>query len=433
MKILEHYILKENFKPFVVSLFVATFVMLLDKIIDLLNLIIDKKLDFITIISVFGLSLPFMLALSVPMAILLASIMSFGRLSVDNELVAFKSCGINIYTLMRPTVIAALFISIFMVFFNNTILPETNHMLKNLMIKANYRRPVTSIVPGTFTTLKNYTIYAKERVDEELSGILIYNRESTKFPQTISAERGKIFLSNGGNSLIAVLYNGQMHERNTKEPDKYQVSQFRKFTLNLPDLGYKMNETSSDYRGDRELSSRAMLDIISGKKEEIIILNESKEELLSKIEKLKEDTLSIISKKELKKNTNSLRIKTDKIKTLEADIRKYEVEVHKKYAIAFACLIFVLIGAPVGMMTKTTGVGMAFSVSAFVFLIYYGCLTLGEELADKGVISPFLAMWIANIIFSIIGVYLVVMSVKEMKFINLNKIKDKTNKLLGLK
>jgi lipopolysaccharide export system permease protein len=433
MKILERYILKENFKPFVVSLFVATFVMLLDKIIDLLNLIIDKKLDFVTIISVFGLSLPFMLALSVPMAILLASIMSFGRLSVDNELVAFKSCGINIYTLMRPTVIAALLVSIFMIFFNNAILPETNHMLKNLMIKANYRRPVTAIVPGTFTTLKKYTIYAKERVNEELSGILIYSRESTKFPQTISAERGNIFLSNGGNSLKAVLYNGQMHERNPKEPDKYQVSQFKKFTLNLPDLGYKMNEASSDYRGDRELSSLAMLDIISGKKEEIIVLNESAGKLLSKIEKLKEDTLSIIYKKDLKKNTNSLKIKKDKIKTLEADIRKYEVEVHKKYAIAFACLIFVLIGAPVGMMTKTTGVGMAFSVSAFVFLIYYGCLTLGEELADKGVISPFLAMWIANIIFSMIGVYLVVMSVKEMKFVNLNKIKDKTNKILGLK
>nr|MBC8415562.1 LptF/LptG family permease [Candidatus Cloacimonadota bacterium] len=212
-----------------------------------------------------------------------------------------------------------------------------------------------------------------------------------------------------------------------------QVSQFKKFTLNLPDLGYKMNEASSDYRGDRELSSRTMLDIIAGKKEEIIVLNESTETLLSKIEKLKEDTLSIIQKKDYKKNTNSLKIKEDKIKTLEADIRKYEVEVHKKYAIAFACLIFVLIGAPVGMMTKTTGVGMAFSVSAFVFLIYYGCLTLGEELADKGVVSPFLAMWIANIIFSIIGVYLVVISVKEMKFVNLNIIKDKTNKMLGLK
>jgi len=107
MKILERYILKENFKPFVVSLMVTTFVMLLDKIIDLLNLIIEKHLDVLTIVSIFGLSLPFILALTIPMAILLASIMSFGRLSVDNELIAFKSCGINIFTLLRPTVIAS--------------------------------------------------------------------------------------------------------------------------------------------------------------------------------------------------------------------------------------------------------------------------------------------------------------------------------------
>ena len=122
MKILERYILRENTKPFLVSLLVLTFVFLLDKLIELLNLIIDKRLDISAIISVFSLSLPFMLALTVPMAVLVATIMSFGRLSVDNELVAFKSCGINIYTLMRSTVIAALILSVAMVYFNNEVL-----------------------------------------------------------------------------------------------------------------------------------------------------------------------------------------------------------------------------------------------------------------------------------------------------------------------
>jgi len=124
-------------------------------------------------------------------------------------------------------------------------------------------------------------------------------------------------------------------------------------------------------------------------------------------------------------------MKNDKISSLKADVRKYQVEIHKKYAIAFACLIFVLIGAPIGMMTKTSGVGMAFSVSAIIFLIYYGALTLGEELADKGVVSPFLAMWISNIIFCIVGIYLVVISVRETKNVDLTKIKNKINKLLG--
>ena len=430
MKILERYILKENFKPFVVSLMVTTFVMLLDKIIDLLNLIIEKHLDILTIVSIFGLSLPFILALTIPMAILLASIMSFGRLSVDNELIAFKSCGINIFTLLKPTVIAALFLSFFMVYFNNAVLPQTNHMLKNMMIKANYRRPATAIVPGTFNSMKNYTIYVKERIDDELFGILIYNREKTKFPQTISAERGRIELANGGNSLKAILYNGQMHERDQKNPDKYNISEFKKFTLNLPDLGYKMNLEGTDYRGDRELSSKAMQKIVNERKTKIELLHTEIEDIQENINEInsKEEE---INKNELKKNYNRLNLKKDKIATLQSDVRKYQVEIHKKYAIAFACVIFVLIGAPIGMMTKTSGVGMSFSVSAIVFLIYYGSLTLGEELADKGVVSPFLAMWVSNIIFSIIGIYLVVISVKEMKTLDLTKIRDKVNKFLG--
>jgi len=431
MKILERYILKENFKPFVVSLMVTTFVMLLDKIIDLLNLIIEKHLDIVTIVSIFGLSLPFILALTIPMAILLASIMSFGRLSVDNELIAFKSCGINIYTLLKPTVIAALFISFFMVYFNNAVLPETNHILKNMMIKANYRRPATAIVPGTFNTMKNYTIYVKERIDDELFGILIYNREKTKFPQTISAEWGRIELANGGNSLKAILYNGQMHERDQKNSDKYNISEFKMFTLNLPDLGFKMNKEGTDYRGDRELSSNAMQEIVDERKIKIEEIQLEIDKIQLSITEINSNDDEPFDKNKLKKHYNRLNLKQDKVVTLESDIRKYQVEIHKKYAIAFACVIFVLIGAPIGMMTKTSGVGMSFSVSAIVFLIYYGALTLGEELADKGVVSPFLAMWISNIVFSIIGIYLVVISVKEMKTFDLTKIKDKITNFLG--
>ncbi|MCF7858557.1 MAG: LptF/LptG family permease [Candidatus Cloacimonetes bacterium] len=431
MKILEKYILKENFKPFVISLMVATFVMLLDKIIDLLNIIIEKHLDIITVISIFGLSLPFILALTVPMAILLASIMSFGRFSVDNELIAFKSCGINIYTLLKPTVIAALLVSFFMVYFNNAILPETNHMLKNLMIKVNYRRPATAIEPGAFNTLKNYTIYVKERNEEELLGILIYNQEKTKFPQTISAERGVVKFANGGNSLKAILYNGQMHERDQKEPNKYRVSEFKKYTLNLPDLGYKINQEGTEYRGDRELSSKAMQQIVDDRKNGIKIIETELMDIKSKIEEINSKEDHSVNDQQLRKEYNRLNLKKDKLTTLQTEIRKYQVEIHKKYAIAFACVIFVLIGAPIGMMTKTSGVGMSFSVSAIVFLIYYGALTLGEELADKGAVSPFLAMWISNIVFCIVGIYLVMISVKEMKTLDLSKIRKKVNKFLG--
>ena len=118
---------------------------------------------------------------------------------------------------------------------------------------------------------------------------------------------------------------------------------------------------------------------------------------------------------QLNRLQNSRRIKTEKLGNYEKKIRIYEVEIHKKYALAFACLIFVLIGAPVGMMTRSNGVGMAFTVSSFVFMIYYGALTGGEELADKGIVSPWLSMWISNIILGLIGIYLTIISVRELK------------------
>jgi lipopolysaccharide export system permease protein len=425
MKILEKYILRENFKPFLVSLVVATFVMLLDRLIDLLNLIIEKHLDFVTIISIFSLSLPFMLALTVPMAVLLASIMSFGRLSTDNEIVAFKSCGINIYTLLKPTVIAAFILSLFMVYFNNEVLPDTNHQLKNLRLKVAYRRPATVIKPGVFNSMKNYTIYAKDRIDEELIGVLIYDRDKKKFPDTITAQKGRIYLSNGGNSLKAVLFNGQMHERDEKYPEKYRITNFKKFTLNLPDLGYKINEKKSDYRGDRELSSKDLKKKIEIKKKEINKINTELAKTINQLKQFSEEEKNTTEgKRKFKRLVNSKTIQNDKINNLKTNIRMFEVEIHKKYAIAFACLIFVLIGAPIGMMTRTSGVGMAFSVSSIVFLIYYGSLSLGEELADKGMMSPFLSMWISNIIFGVIGIYLVILSVKEAKALDLKRIKD---------
>ncbi|HHE38767.1 MAG TPA: LptF/LptG family permease [Candidatus Cloacimonetes bacterium] len=433
MKILERYILKENFKPFIVSLIVVTFVMLLDRLIDLLNLIIEKHLDLLTIFSIFSLSLPFMLALTIPMAVLLASIMSFGRLSVDHELIAFKSCGINIYTLIKPTVIAAFLLSIFMVYFNNAVLPDTNHTLKNLMRKAGYRRPVTAIKPGIFNTLEKYTIYAKERIEDQLLNVVIYNRENIKFPQTIIAEKGNIILSDGGNSLKAILFNGQMHERDPKKPDKYLIRKFKKFILNLPDLGYNA-DFNTDSRSDRELSSKAMQEKIDEKEGSIKSVKKEILEINEKINDLEVDSIRTEKdKRKLKNFYNSRKIKLDKIRNYQKNIRMYQVEIHKKYAIAFACLIFVLIGAPIGMMTRTSGVGMAFSVSSIVFLIYYGTLTGGEELADKGVVSPFLAMWISNILFGIIGIYLVIISVKEMKFIDIERFKLKIMKFLKIK
>ncbi|MDD2332163.1 MAG: LptF/LptG family permease, partial [Candidatus Cloacimonetes bacterium] len=151
--IFKRYILREHISPFLVSLLVVTFILLIDRVVDLLNIIIEKKLDVYTVFQVFGLSLPFMLALSIPMAVLVATILAFGRMTVDREMIAMKSSGINVYCMIGPLMMAALALTGLMVYFNHYYLPESNHKLKNLMVKIAYYKPMTIIKPNEFNTI----------------------------------------------------------------------------------------------------------------------------------------------------------------------------------------------------------------------------------------------------------------------------------------
>ncbi|MFO7660575.1 MAG: LptF/LptG family permease, partial [Candidatus Cloacimonadaceae bacterium] len=201
MMVLKRYILKEHIAPFFLSLMVVTFVLLIDRVIDLLNTIIEKKLDIGTILEVFGLSMPFMLALSIPMAVLVATILAFGRMTVDRETIAMKASGINIYRMTSLLILAAVLLTGAMMYFNHYTLPETNHKLKNLMLKIAYYKPMTIIKPGEFTNITDYTIYVKENLGTELRGIVIFDRTETRYPKTIYAQSGMISQLDNGNTL----------------------------------------------------------------------------------------------------------------------------------------------------------------------------------------------------------------------------------------
>ena len=122
-------------------------------------------------------------------------------------------------------------------------------------------------------------------------------------------------------------------------------------------------------------------------------------------------------------------MQNNKINDLKMQIRELQVEIHKKYAIAFACLVFVFLGIPIGMMIKSSGVGTAFTISALIFVFYYACLVGGEQLGDKGIVYPWLSMWAPNIIFSSIGLWLVISSTTDMKSVNMEMLKEKIGKI----
>jgi len=285
-KILERYFLFETVKPFFLCLFIITFIMMLDRIIELMNVIIEKQLDTMTIINLFALSLPFIFALSVPMAVLTSSIMAFGRMSVDQELTAAKSTGIDIFKMTRLLILFMLIVTVGMAYFNDFVLPETNHLLKNALIRVTYRKPITAIKPGTFTTMNQLTILARDRCNEALHDILIFNLENTRFPQTIQAKRGEMFLDPINDQLKVILYDGEMHERDATAPDRYQISKFERYTFFRSNLGYDIDDSPSDFRGDREMTSIQMRTAINERKANIARINTDLENFRIRLEEL---------------------------------------------------------------------------------------------------------------------------------------------------
>ncbi len=395
-----------------------TMVLLIDKVIDMLNLIIEKKLAASIVMELFALSLPYMLALSIPMAVLVATILAFGRMTVDRETIAMKSSGINVYSMIKPLVIAAILLTGLMVYFNHWFLPQTNHKLKNLMIKIAYYKPMTIIKAGEFNQVTDYTVYVKENQGELLKDLLIYDRSMSSFPRLIRAESGTVKQMDKGNSLQLTLFNGEMHERSDKEPGKYSLRKFDTYLVNIRDLGFDLDVGESSYRSDREMTYHQLIEAMKEKKVELDAATKEMSSLSQRYESI--DKSLPANSLELRRLGLMQKMAKDRFSEIKREYQSMQVEYHKKFALSFAIIIFILIGVPLGLMTRSSGIGMAFSVSSVIFLIYYVALNGGENLADKGYMNPFLSMWISNLVFFALAVALIWASIKEKSLINLN-------------
>lgn len=390
MSILCRYYVKEHLVPFVLALLVLTFILIMNRIFDLVFNIVGKGLSAFVVLKVFLLSLPFIIALTVPMAVLVSVITVFGKSSQDFEIIALKSGGINLYRLVFPVLIAIFILSMGMVYFNNHILPESNHTVKNLLIDINEKKPTMRLKEGIFTSpFKGYDIYIR-KIDQRTSNIydvLIYESEKGKLAKVVIADSGQMSTAKG--QIMLLLLNGEMHEIDPQEPLHYRKLAFKKHTIIFP-YDDEFVEKEREYRSDRELSARAM--------------NVRIKEVEKEIEKI------------LKETGGSERDRERRIKIKEKEICRYRVEIHKKYSIPFASVVFLFLGVPLGIRTRKGGVAVATAISILFFVIYYIFLVGGEELADRGFMSPFWGMWLPNIVFFLVGIVLTQRAVYENSF-----------------
>jgi LPS export ABC transporter permease LptF len=294
------------------------------------------------------------------MAILAGTLLCFGRLSSDNEIIAMQASGVSLYSISFPIIILTLFISIFMVFFNEQIVPGTYNEFYKLYYQIIQKNPVLKLEERAFLDIQDYRLYVEKirQKTGKLSGIIMYEMAKDGFPTLITAPRGNM-VSNE-QQVVFHLFDGTVQQKDKNDPHKYSITYFKNYDISLD-----LSQTPPP-RAKR-------------------IIEMQKSELLNEMKRLKRDNIPTYS---------------------------LEVEYHQRRSIAFAAFVFCLVGIPLGIKARQRGKSIGFGLSLILFLVYWFLLVQGITLGKKGITPPLLGVWIPNLTIGIAGIRMIYRTTK---------------------
>jgi len=375
-KTIDRYIFSELLKIFLISIFAMTMILYLDKFLFLAEMIVNRGVSFIEMVMMMVYISPAFFAITIPMAVLMASIVTFNQFSVNNEWVAMKSCNWSFIELMKPV----LFFSLFAYFIANIVMfwavPWGNQSYKVLVYDIIKNRANVDIQPNVFNRdFKNLILLVKEHhQNSQLKGVFIADTTNPEAPQIITSEKGVIYPNPETLKIQLKLNNGTIHELSNDRGD-YQTLNFDRYDINLS---------------------------------------------LPDTERLEKKAL--IGNKELSFTKIKDRIKEMKAKGLPTS--GPEVELSKKFSIPFTCLLFAILGAPLGIKSSRSGKSGSFGVTVAIIMIYYIGLILTQNMGRIGKIHAYTSVWIPNIILLFVVVYVVYKMQKELPFKFMEKFID---------
>ncbi|HET7188677.1 MAG TPA: LptF/LptG family permease [Gemmatimonadaceae bacterium] len=498
MKIISRYVLREHVGPLTFALTALTSLMLLQFISRQFGELVGKGLPWSVIGEFFLLSIPFTVALTVPMSVLVAVLYAFSRLAGENEVTAMKASGVSPWRLVSPAIGGGIFCSLALLAFNDQVLPRANHRLKTLQDDISQTKPTFLLKEQVINSIAEGKYYLKAgKIDRasdrnRLKEVVIYDLADPTRRRTIYADSGAMALAANRKDLELDLYHGQMQEVATDKPGQLNRLFFHHDLIRIKDVARDFNptEAAATSKSDREMSVCEMQRRLwqadgtyeSARREYDGLLRPSahpKDELstlalaptrvpeprgigwlycrlagllrikdaqaaeLPQVPQAPRDTTRKVATPARQPNrfvplrtrppvpagsgaaTGAAAVAAQiqampdadeqvrKARIAEAKLRldiaqrarnRYEIEIHKKFSLAAACLIFVLIGAPIAVRFPRGGVGLVIGVSLLVFALYYVGLIGGESLANEGIIPPFWAMWGTNVILTVVGI-----------------------------
>jgi LPS export ABC transporter permease LptF len=363
MRILRNYLLKEFSGPFFLTFGVLSFLMIvvgnLKKIADL---VINKGVDLVSVMKLFLLLTPYMVTYALPISILVAVLMSLGRLSSDNEIIAIRASGINLFKLILPLLILGLILSLALALFNDKAASYAHFEYRKTLIDIGVKNPTAAFEEGVFiNSFQKYVlfIYKVDQKHNRLLNVRIYEPQGEDKPtRTIVARSGEFITVPEKNTVKLKLMDGTSDEPDPNNPTNFYKLNFKTYFMNL--------NLADARKGDK----------IEKKYKEMTI-----QELSTEIIKLRKESI---------------------------DPAPLITEIHEKLTLAFSCLIFILMGAPLAIITRRREKSINLGIAILIIVAYYPLLIGCESLGMEGVINPALALWIPNIIFGTLGSILTV-------------------------
>ncbi|HTZ40174.1 MAG TPA: LPS export ABC transporter permease LptF [Syntrophales bacterium] len=365
--ILNRYIFKEVLYPFLMTLFVFTFVLIMGRILSLVDLMINKGVQFTDILKLIVFLMPALLLFTIPLALIIAILIAIGRLSRDNEFTVMQACGLSFHKIAGPVLAAALIAFLMTAVTTFFLIPKGNMAAKNLLYWIVKQKASVGIKEKVFSDdFQGIVLYA-DRIPvngDFMEGVLLYEQRTTEEPNMIIASKGYL-ISNPESFIVTLrLENGSIH---TVDPGfkNYKKVDFSTYDVRL------------DFKGSAADQERV------------------------KFSKLDEMTLW-----ELQEQMN----KTD---TEGPTPRELMIEFNQRLASPFTCLIFAMLGIPLGVQSSRSGKMRGFTIGLGLVMVYYVFLLYGKALGETGVIPPALGVWTPNVVFMAAGLYIYFMRARE--------------------
>ena len=385
------YVIKEHLAPFIFAAAVILFILVLKLMLDMMDLLITQGVGIVILGKLLMYNLAWMVALVVPMSVLVATVMAFGRMGASGEIIAMKAAGISMYRIVAPIVILGCGITYMMIWFNNVVLPEANFRASGLQKAIKLKRPMLMLknFEGQFVNEADipFTFHVDDVDDEteELKGVTLFRREDGNEQTITTAEVGRFIMAE--NELTLLLRNGEIHRRDSAGDGRYIRSRFDTFTYIVRDISFGFNMNQPTSRNDRTATTEMMRADNARYRDEI----ESRERNMEAISK--------------DSSTYDAQIRSFEIhiNSLKQNISKNLVEIHKKNSIPFAALVFILIGSSLGILVKRSGASIGIGLSIGFFTLYYMFLIGGESAGDRMFLPAWLAMWLPNLLLGGLG------------------------------